>query len=150
MQMHLDNGEKRTVRVIGSTYGFRVTGVTLDFGDVCNLLNMKDGELRDYLGVLFTRFAPPDSPQPAQQEHKPWCASLSSLMFKAKRPCDCVRVPLPTAPSSAARSADSAEPFCKPWVGLNAKDLAEIPSSCFEGAIWADAKLREKNAGGQS
>lgn len=34
----------------------------------------------------------------------------------------------------------------KPWVGLNAKDFAEIPPSCFEGAIWADAKLREKNA----
>ena len=32
------------------------------------------------------------------------------------------------------------------WVGLNAKDLSEIPPSCFEGAIWADAKLKEKNA----
>jgi hypothetical protein len=31
------------------------------------------------------------------------------------------------------------------WRGLTAKDLAEIPPSCYEGAIWADAKLREKN-----
>jgi hypothetical protein len=31
------------------------------------------------------------------------------------------------------------------WVGLTAKDLSEIPASCFEGAIWADAKLKEKN-----
>lgn len=31
------------------------------------------------------------------------------------------------------------------WVGLTAKDLAEIPPSCYEGAIWADAKLKEKN-----
>jgi hypothetical protein len=31
------------------------------------------------------------------------------------------------------------------WVGLTAKDLVEIPSSCYEGAIWADAKLKEKN-----
>ena len=31
------------------------------------------------------------------------------------------------------------------WVGLTAKDLAEIPSSAYEGAIWADAKLKEKN-----
>jgi len=31
------------------------------------------------------------------------------------------------------------------WVGLTAKDLAEIPPSCYEGAIWAEAKLREKN-----
>ena len=33
----------------------------------------------------------------------------------------------------------------KEWVGLMAKDLAEIPPSCYEGAIWADAKLKEKN-----
>ena len=33
----------------------------------------------------------------------------------------------------------------KPWVGLNAKGLSEIPPSCFEGAIWADGKLRNKN-----
>lgn len=32
------------------------------------------------------------------------------------------------------------------WVGLTARDLAEIPPSAFEGAIWADAKLREKNS----
>lgn len=31
------------------------------------------------------------------------------------------------------------------WVGLTAKDLAEIPPECIEGAIWADAKLKEKN-----
>ena len=31
------------------------------------------------------------------------------------------------------------------WQGLTAKDLAEIPPSCYEGAIWADAKLKEKN-----
>ena len=34
----------------------------------------------------------------------------------------------------------------KEWQGLTAKDLAEIPPSCYEGAIWADAKLREKNS----
>ena len=39
----------------------------------------------------------------------------------------------------------TAPPQRKEWVGLTAKDLAEIPASCFEGAIWADAKLREKN-----
>jgi len=31
------------------------------------------------------------------------------------------------------------------WVGLTAKDLSEIPANCYEGAIWADAKLKEKN-----
>ena len=35
--------------------------------------------------------------------------------------------------------------YRREWVGLNAKDLSEIPSSCFEGAIWADGKLRNKN-----
>ena len=42
------------------------------------------------------------------------------------------RVPLYTTPQ-------------REWVGLTAKDLAEIPASCYEGAIWADAKLKEKN-----
>jgi hypothetical protein len=32
------------------------------------------------------------------------------------------------------------------WQGLTAKDLAEIPPSCYEGAIWAEAKLKEKNS----
>jgi len=31
------------------------------------------------------------------------------------------------------------------WQGLTAEDLAEIPPSCYEGAIWADARLKEKN-----
>jgi hypothetical protein len=33
------------------------------------------------------------------------------------------------------------------WQGLTAEDLAEIPPSCYEGAIWADARLKEKNSG---
>jgi hypothetical protein len=32
------------------------------------------------------------------------------------------------------------------WVGLTAGDLVEIPPSCYEGAIWADARLKEKNS----
>jgi hypothetical protein len=43
-------------------------------------------------------------------------------------------VPLYTAPPQ------------REWQGLTAKDLAEIPPSCYEGAIWADAKLKEKNS----
>ncbi len=34
----------------------------------------------------------------------------------------------------------------KDWQGLTAEDLAEIPPSCYEGAIWADARLKEKNS----
>jgi hypothetical protein len=36
-------------------------------------------------------------------------------------------------------------PLKREWVGLTAKDLSEIPPSAFEGAIWANAKLRELN-----
>jgi len=35
----------------------------------------------------------------------------------------------------------------KDWQGLTAEDLAEIPPGCYEGAIWADARLKEKNSG---
>ena len=31
------------------------------------------------------------------------------------------------------------------WQGLTAWDLSEIPPTCYEGAIWAEAKLKEKN-----
>jgi len=40
---------------------------------------------------------------------------------------------------------DAAWSAKREWVGLTAKDLSQIPPSAFEGAIWADAKLREKN-----
>jgi len=31
------------------------------------------------------------------------------------------------------------------WVGLTARDFAELPPSAFEGALWAEGKLKEKN-----
>jgi hypothetical protein len=63
MELQLSNGERRTVQVGVSAYGYRAESITLDFRDMRNLLNMKDGELREYLGVLFTRFPPPPPPQ---------------------------------------------------------------------------------------
>jgi hypothetical protein len=59
MELQLSNGERRTVQAGGATYGYHVESITLNFRDIRNLLNMKDGELREYLGVLFTRFPPP-------------------------------------------------------------------------------------------
>ena len=59
MDLHLSNGKQHTVQVGSATYGYLVESITLNFKDVRNLLNMKDGELREYLGVLFTRYAPP-------------------------------------------------------------------------------------------
>lgn len=37
------------------------------------------------------------------------------------------------------------KPKMKVWFGLTAADLAEIPPTCYEGAIWADGKLMERN-----
>ena len=82
--------------------------------------------------------------QPAQQEHKPWCASLSNLFFNA-RPCDCKRVPLPP-------------PQRKPWVGLTDAEIARVVSLAGFAPDWAEANiatqivrvcqdmLKEKNA----
>ena len=79
--------------------------------------------------------------QPAQQEHKPWCASLSALMFKPRRPCDCKRVPLPP-------------PQRKPWVGLTVEEIKNTyfttRADFVDYARAIEAKLREKNAGGQA
>ena len=38
--------------------GLRVNGITFSGQDMYQLLQMKDGELREQLGVLYTRFAP--------------------------------------------------------------------------------------------
>jgi hypothetical protein len=58
MELQLSNGERRTVPAGGATYGYRVESITLNYNDIRNLLNMKDGDLRHYLGVLTTRFPP--------------------------------------------------------------------------------------------
>jgi hypothetical protein len=42
------------------------------------------------------------------------------------------RVPLYTTPQ-------------REWVGLTAQDLADVGPENYIGAIWADAKLKEKN-----
>lgn len=33
----------------------------------------------------------------------------------------------------------------KEWVGLTAQDLADVGAENVIGAVWADAKLKEKN-----
>jgi len=38
--------------------GYELNGVTFDSEDLHKLLLMKDGELREYLGILATRFRP--------------------------------------------------------------------------------------------
>ena len=63
---------------------------------------------------------------------------------------DCSHMPWCRINNSCQRAAleqSEQEPVAprREWVGLTAKDLSEIQPSCYEGAIWADAKLREKN-----
>jgi hypothetical protein len=58
MELQLSNGERRTIQAGGATYGYHVESITLNYNDIRNLLNMKDGELRHYLVVLTTRFPP--------------------------------------------------------------------------------------------
>lgn len=58
MELQLSNGERRNIQAGGATYGYHVESITLNYRDIRNLLSMKDGELREYLGVLFTRFSP--------------------------------------------------------------------------------------------
>jgi hypothetical protein len=59
MELHLNDGTNRAVRVGARTIGLAITGVTFGSEDLYKLLQMKDGELREYLGVLSTRFRPP-------------------------------------------------------------------------------------------
>jgi hypothetical protein len=59
MELQLSNGERRTIQVGSPTLGYHVESITLNFRDIRNLLSMKENDLRDYLGVLFTRFPPP-------------------------------------------------------------------------------------------
>jgi hypothetical protein len=58
MELQLTNGRQHTVQAGSATYGYHIESITLNYRDIRNLLSMKDGELREYLGVLFTRFPP--------------------------------------------------------------------------------------------
>jgi len=58
MELQLTNGRQHTVQAGGATYGYHIESITLNYSDIRNLLNMKDGDLRHYLGVLTTRFPP--------------------------------------------------------------------------------------------
>ena len=98
----------------------------------------------------------------AKPEQEPYCwvqSKLNQGLFFKEKPRRIHTIPLYTAPLRKSEqiitpiSIDQYERICfncgacvgKRWVGLNAKDLSEIPPSCFEGAIWADGKLKEKN-----
>jgi hypothetical protein len=112
------------------------------------------GIVSDAIAALESELAKPN------QEPYCWVQSkLNQGLFFKEKPRRIHTIPLYTAPLRKSEqiitpiSIDQYERICfncgacvgKRWVGLNAKDLSEIPPSCFEGAIWADGKLKEKN-----
>lgn len=58
MELHLTNGEQRYVPTGGATYGYHLDSITLQLKDLYALRAMDDANLREYLGVLCTRFSP--------------------------------------------------------------------------------------------
>ena len=59
MRMHLNDGKNRSIQVGGPTMGYAINGFTLGEEDVRELLSWSDDKLRDWLGIMYTRFAPP-------------------------------------------------------------------------------------------
>ena len=58
MLLNLTKGEQRYVPMGGATYGYHLDSITLRLKDLYGLLDMDDARLREYLGVLCTRFPP--------------------------------------------------------------------------------------------
>ena len=58
MILHLTDGKTLQKQLDSPTMGLRLEGITFRGQDMYQLLQMKDGELRERLGVLYTRFAP--------------------------------------------------------------------------------------------
>ena len=58
MKALLTNGSIREVSVGGPTMGLGMCALTFSSDDLRKLLAMEDVELRDYLSILITRFAP--------------------------------------------------------------------------------------------
>jgi len=52
------DGSGRLMPVHAALYGLTIVGVTFDAADLSKLLCLPEGELRAYLLVLHTRFAP--------------------------------------------------------------------------------------------
>lgn len=54
----MSDGRSVELRVVSPTMGMRLDEVTFKLEDLYKLYQMKDGELKDWLGILMTRFAP--------------------------------------------------------------------------------------------
>jgi len=58
MKAVLSNGETREIRISSPTMGLCVDSLMLKSSDLRKLLEMNDGQLREWLSVLTTRFGP--------------------------------------------------------------------------------------------
>ena len=58
MRLHLNDGKNRSVQVSGASMGYAINGFTLGEEDMRELLSWDSDKLRDWLGIMATRFAP--------------------------------------------------------------------------------------------
>ena len=58
MILHLTNGLSTEKTLTSATMGLHLERLTLKGQDLYQLLQMSDGELRETLSILYTRFAP--------------------------------------------------------------------------------------------
>jgi hypothetical protein len=58
MKAVLSNGDTREIRISSPTMGLRFDSLVLNSSDMRKLLELNDGQLREWLSVLTTRFGP--------------------------------------------------------------------------------------------
>lgn len=58
MKAVLSNGDTREIRISSPTMGLRVDSLVLNSSDLRKLLELNDGQLREWLSILTTRFGP--------------------------------------------------------------------------------------------
>jgi hypothetical protein len=58
MKAVLSNGDTREICISSPTMGLRVDSLVLNSSDLRKLLELNDGQLREWLSILTTRFGP--------------------------------------------------------------------------------------------
>ena len=57
--MHMTNGKTRSMQVSGPSMGYSIHSFTLTEQDMRELASWSGDKLHDWLGIMYTRFAPP-------------------------------------------------------------------------------------------
>ena len=58
MKLHLSDGSEKSMRLDGATMGLKVEAITFYGGDFHQMMQWSGEELKERLGVLYTRFGP--------------------------------------------------------------------------------------------